>query len=128
MRPINSTSKGPTVSKSTKCHTYLTNVTLIDVAPNYSFYQKLYSALNLNSPFENYHKFSQRKGYSSVEICATQILREIKFGSCCVSKTDILTSLAGQNLETLGNFNTLKCGIFSKIKIQGLQNAKNGIF
>ena len=35
-----------------------------------------------------------------MEIFATQILCEIKFGSFWVSKTDILTFFAGQNLET----------------------------
>ena len=35
-----------------------------------------------------------------MEIFAAQILCEIKFGSFWVSKTDILTFFAGQNLET----------------------------
>ena len=38
----------------------------------------------------------------------TQILREIRFGNFEVSKTDIFTFLAAQNVEYLGIFNILR--------------------
>ena len=50
---------------------------------------------------------------------AIQILREIKFAA---SKSAILSVLAAQKL---GIFNDFKCGIFPKIKIQGLQIDQN---
>ena len=56
------------------------------------------------------------KGFSAI-----QSLREIKFGSFRVSKTDILAYLAAQNLDIFGIFNIFKCAIFSKIKIGPLK-------
>ena len=55
------------------------------------------------------------------DFSAIQILREIKFGSFGVSKTDILAYLVAQNLDIFGIFNIFKCGIFPKIKIRHLK-------
>ena len=56
------------------------------------------------------------------DFAAIQILREIKFGSFGVSKTDIFAYLAAQNLDIFGIFNIFKCAIFSKkIKIGPLK-------
>ena len=56
---------------------------------------------------------------------ANRILREIKFGNFWVWKTAIFNFLALQNFGKFGKFNTFKCGIFSQIKVQGLQNGQN---
>ena len=53
-----------------------------------------------------------------------EILREITFGNFWVAKTAILTFFATQNFEILGIFNIYISGIFSEIKIQGLQNGQ----
>ena len=56
----------------------------------------------------------------------TQILREINFGDFEAPKTVILTIRAGLNFEFLQIFDISKSEIFLKIKIQSLQNFKNG--
>ena len=62
--------------------------------------------------------------FTVLNFTASQILREIKFGNFGGSKSAILAILAA----LLGIFNTIKCRIFSKVKIQGLQNSHNYSF
>ena len=62
------------------------------------------------------------------DIYPTHILREINFGHFEAQKTAILTIWAGLNFEFLGTFDTFKCDIFLKIKIQSFQKCKYAIF
>ena len=62
------------------------------------------------------------------DISATQNLRDI---NCChfeAPKIVILTILAALNFEFLEIFDIFKREIFLKIKIQSLENCKNGRF
>ena len=62
------------------------------------------------------------------DFSATQILREINFGHLEAPKIAILTISALLNFTSLGTHEFFMCGIFQKIKIQGLQNYQTVVF